>query len=163
MTPSRPPKYIADWDEFFMRIAAIGARKSKDCGSQVGAVIVLDKQVISIGYNGLPRGVTDDIPSRLERPEKYLWHEHAERNAVYNAARVGSPTLGSSMYVTMHPCADCARAIVQAGVSRVVIWNDNPFNDGRWGATATVRDMFAESGTRVELMNMSADMSAEWK
>ena len=66
-------------------------------------------------------GIRDDVPERLERPTKYLWMEHAERNAIYNAARAGTSTEGCSIYVQIMPCMDCARAIVQAGIREVVI------------------------------------------
>jgi dCMP deaminase len=78
-------------------------------------------EIRSTGYNSLPRGIRDDVPERLERPTKYLWMEHAERNAIYNAARCGTPLEGCTLYVEIMPCMDCARAIVQAGIREVII------------------------------------------
>jgi dCMP deaminase len=78
-------------------------------------------EIRSTGYNSFPRGIRDTVPERLERPEKYLWIEHAERNAIYNAARAGTPLQGCTIYVEVTPCMDCARAIVQAGIARVIV------------------------------------------
>lgn len=74
------------------------------------------------GYNGLPRGVSDADEARFDRAsgEKFFWGEHAERNAIYNAARIGVSLQGCTIYVTRFPCADCARAIIQCGIERVV-------------------------------------------
>ena len=106
---------------------------SKDSSTQVGALIVGPAgEVRGTGYNGAPRGSTADEDNRAQRPEKYFWFEHAERNAIYNAARCGTPTDGCTMIITHPPCMDCARAIVQAGIKEV-IWNvPNPEFEARW-------------------------------
>lgn len=97
------------------------ASKSKDPSTKVGAVIVgEDDEILSIGFNGFPRGVREDLPERWERPEKYEWVVHAEENAILNAARVGTSLKGATLYVGGHPCASCAGSIVQAGISTVV-------------------------------------------
>jgi dCMP deaminase len=97
------------------------ATRSKDRSTKVGCVIVgPDNEVRSTGYNSFPRGINDDSPERHERPEKYLWTEHAERNAIYNAARFGTPLKGCRAYLPWFPCMDCARALVQAGVVEVI-------------------------------------------
>lgn len=119
---------LETWDALFIEIARTYARKSKDASTRVGAVIVgPDRDQRAGGFNGLPRGVVDDpvrfpwSKSRHERPEKYSWYEHAERNAIYNAARVGTATGGCTLYVAGGPpCADCARAVIQAGIVEVV-------------------------------------------
>lgn len=109
------------WDEYFMGFAVHAALKSKDPSTHVGCVVVgPDGEIRSTGYNGIPRGVRDD-PERLERPAKYLWVSHAEENAVAHAARVGVSLKGCRAYVTHHPCARCARTLIQAGVSTVVV------------------------------------------
>ena|ERR1041385_3476444 len=118
-----------NWDEKFLAIAKTVASWSKDRSRKVGAVIVgPDHEIRSVGYNGFPRGVDDEVESRHQRPAKYRWTEHAERNAVYNAARVGIPTRGCTIYLCWFPCMDCARAIVQAGIIEIVAiepdWND---------------------------------------
>jgi len=96
--------------------------RSKDPNTQIGCVIVGPAHEIrSTGYNSLPRGIRDDVTERFERPAKYLWMEHAERNAICNAARAGTATEGCTIYVEIMPCMDCARAIVQAGIVEVVV------------------------------------------
>ena len=81
------------WVEYFRNLAHQVKLKSKDESTQIGAIIVgKDKEIVSTGYNSFPRGLTDDIKSRQERPEKYYWFEHAERNAIYNAAIIGVST-----------------------------------------------------------------------
>lgn len=108
------------WDEHFAQMAKFIASKSEDESTKCGSVIVgKENEVISTGYNGFPRGI-DNKPERQERPIKYKYFEHAERNAIYNCARTGANTLGTKMYVTGIPCADCARAIIQAGVIEVI-------------------------------------------
>lgn len=109
------------WDQYFLDMAALAAMRSKDRSTQVGAVIVdLNRNVRATGYNGFPRRVNDDIDARHERPIKYRYTEHAERNAIYSAARAGVSTDGCTMYCTHAPCSDCARAVIQAGVLRIV-------------------------------------------
>jgi len=109
-----------NWNQYFMSMAFLVAMKSKDQNTHHGAVIIgPDNEIISTGYNSFCRGANDDLPERQERPEKYLWFEHAERNAIYNAARIGAITKGCTMYVTGIPCMDCARGIVQSGIKNV--------------------------------------------
>jgi dCMP deaminase len=110
-----------NWTDYFLNITEQVKLKSKDQSTQIGAVIVgVDNEVLSTGYNSFPRGLADDVESRQERPEKYFWFEHAERNAIYNAARVGTPLKGSSIYLTSGlPCMDCARGIVNSGIKKV--------------------------------------------
>lgn len=110
-----------DWIDYFLSIAEQVKLKSKDRNTQIGAVIVgEDNEILSTGYNSFPRGLNDDLDDRQERPEKYFWFEHAERNAIYNAARVGTPLKNSVIYVTSGiPCMDCARGIVNSGIKKV--------------------------------------------
>lgn len=110
-----------NWNDYFLEMAHLVASKSKDPNTKVGCVIVTeDKVVAATGYNGLPRGVADK-PERMERPAKYLWTSHAEENAVAQAARVGMPLKGGIAYVTHMPCSRCARTLVQAGVTAVIV------------------------------------------
>jgi dCMP deaminase len=105
------------WDQHFLDMAALAATRSKDRSTRVGAVIVdLNRNVRATGYNGFPRLVNDDIDARHERPIKYRFTEHAERNAIYSAARAGVSTDRCTMYCTHAPCTDCARAVIQAGI-----------------------------------------------
>ena len=110
-----------NWTEYFLNIAEQVKLKSKDQSTQIGAVIVgEDKEVLSTGYNSFPRGLDDSVQERQERPEKYFWMEHAERNAIYNAARIGVSLKNSTIYLTSGlPCMDCARGIVNSGIKTV--------------------------------------------
>jgi dCMP deaminase len=111
------------WDELFILQAALISQKSKDPSTKVGCVIVGDDNaVLSMGFNGFPRGVEEDYDNRWNRPEKYNWVEHAERNAIYNAARNGIKLAGTRLYLNYEPkpCADCARAIIQSGIIEVI-------------------------------------------
>ena len=110
-----------DWKDYFLNIAEQVKLKSKDESTKIGAVIVgEDNEVLSTGYNSFPRGMDDSLKERQERPEKYLWFEHAERNAIYNAARIGIPLKNSKIYLTSGlPCMDCARGIVNSGIKEV--------------------------------------------
>jgi len=113
---------IPGWDEYYLNICKVVAERSKDVNTQIGCVIIgPNREIRSTGYNSFPRGIRDDVPERMERPAKYLWIEHAERNAICNAARMGTPTERCTIYVDIMPCMDCARAVVQAGIIRVVI------------------------------------------
>ena len=108
-------------DIMYLGIAFIQALNSPDTSTQNGAIIVStdQKKILSYGCNTLPKGV-EITGERLERPTKYRFTEHAERNAVYHAARQGNATEGTTMYVPWYACADCGRAIIQAGIKRVV-------------------------------------------
>ena len=111
-----------NWDEYFMQMAKLVATKSKDRSTKVGCVIVgPNHEIRTTGYNGFCRGVDDDVDLRHEKPEKYFWAEHAERNAIYNAARNGIPLEGCTAYVTLLPCADCTRGLIQSGVKRIFV------------------------------------------
>jgi dCMP deaminase len=123
------------WDRYFMDIASLVSTRSKDLSTRVGAIIVSERTILSTGYNGFPRGVNDNRVDRFERPEKYLWTVHAEENAIFNAARIGSKVDGSSIYVTpLFPCGDCAKSIISAGIREVVVdvIQENP----RWDDSA---------------------------
>ena len=115
-----------DWDSYFLSIADVVRRKSKDPDTKVGAVIIgPEKQIISTGYNGFPRGVDETDLRRWQPGNKKLFVEHAERNAIYNAARHGIALRDCTMYTVnfgppVVPCIECARAIIQAGIVRVV-------------------------------------------
>ena len=117
----------------YLGLAGAVSLFSKDASTQVGALIIGPAgEVRGTGYNGAPRGSKADEDNRMHRPEKYFWFEHAERNAIYNAARCGTPTDGCTMIITHPPCMDCARAIVQAGI-KDVIWNvPNSEFGNRW-------------------------------
>ena len=111
-----------NWTEYFLEIAEVVKLKSKDQSTQIGAVIVGEgRNVLSTGYNSFPRGLDDSLQERQERPEKYFWMEHAERNAIYNAALEGVSLKNSTIYLTSGlPCMDCARGIVNSGIK--IVW-----------------------------------------
>lgn len=126
---------MTDWDRRFMVLAHHIADWSKESGRQVGSVIVgPDNEIRSTGFNGLPRGVDDSVSARHSavNGEKYFWSSHAERNAIYNAARIGVALKGCVIYVPWFPCADCAKAIIQSGIVRLVCYKPD-FTDERWG------------------------------
>ena len=145
------------WDERFLRLAKHIATWSKDESTQVGCIITTpDRRIISTGYNGLPRGCDDNpesFPERHIRPadggQKYSWYEHAERNAMYNAAHEGITVNQCVAFVTSScPCVDCARALIQSGIARVVWENPNdPEFAARWADSVAVSQaMFDEAG-----------------
>jgi len=115
-------KYSPTWDYYFLHISEAVARKSKDPSTRVGAVIVgQDNEIVSTGYNGFPRGITDSSERLEDRPTKYKYIVHAEANAIYNAVRGGRATRDCCIYVAgLPPCHECAKAIIQAGIVRVV-------------------------------------------
>ena len=126
MKTTKRNDYIS-WDAYFMGIAALSAMRSKDPGTQVGACIVgPDKRILSMGYNGMPTGCDDDqMPwSREGDPleTKYLYVCHAEFNAILNS---GARDLkGSTLYVTLFPCNECTKAIIQSGIKHIVYLDD---------------------------------------
>lgn len=142
-----------NWDERWIGMASYVAEWSKDRSRKMGAVIVDDRNVVvAFGWNGFPRGVDDNVESRHQRPEKYNWTEHAERNALYNAAACGSSTLNCRIYQTMYPCSPCARGLVQAGIKEIVTfepdWNDETYKDD----FRTSKEMLEECGVVVRFM-----------
>lgn len=149
-----------NWDDFYLGLAESVSRQSKDTSRQVGCVITDDKhRVLSIGYNGMPRGVNDDIPERHERPVKYYFFEHAERNAIYNANGIQAKLEGATLYMQSLPCADCARAIIQVGIEYVVIKNSNIFNDPNWKESVKYgKEMLKEAGVKVIEMGSKSQM-----
>lgn len=132
---------------------------SKDRSSKIGALILgTNGEPLSWGYNGFPRGVDDSVDERYERPLKYLWTEHAERNAIYNAARSGHRLLGASMYVTtLCPCPDCARGTAQTGISTLYL-ESCAFDGSNPRATAWLdnwpvsKQLLTEAGVQILVM-----------
>lgn len=112
---------MKSWDEYFLDMANLVSTRSKDKSTKVGSVLVKEGRVISTGYNGIPRGMNDNIKIRHEQPEKYFWFVHSELNAILNCAREGVSTYGSTLYTTLSPCSACAGAIIQAGIKKVIV------------------------------------------
>jgi dCMP deaminase len=135
------------WHEYFLGMAEYVSTKSKDT-TKMGCVIVgPNHEIRTTGYNGFCRGIDDSVELRHDRPEKYYWAEHAERNAIYNAARNGIPLEGTTAYISANvpPCADCTRALIQSGIVQIItrpMTNDNP----KWqDSFKRSREMIAEA------------------
>ena len=118
---------LINWDEYFMGIALLSCKRSKDPNTKVGACIVDDdNKVVSIGYNGMPKGLDESKLSWNKNDgldSKYLYVCHAEFNAILNT-RNGSSLKGCTLYVTLFPCNECAKAIVQTGIKKIVYLDD---------------------------------------
>lgn len=122
-------KRIITWDEYFMGIAKLSAKRSKDPNTQVGCCIVNeDKKIVAVGYNGMPRGCVDEkFPWHVKEGKlqetKYAYVVHAELNAILNAT---TPLKDCILYVTLFPCNECTKAIIQAGIKEIV-YEDNKY------------------------------------
>ena len=118
--------YIS-WDEYFMGIAVLSSLRSKDPNTKVGSCIVdQNHKVVSIGYNGMPRGIDEDKVSWNKGEgldSKYLYVCHAEFNAILNS-RDGTALNGCTLYVTLFPCNECTKAIIQTGIKEVVYYSN---------------------------------------
>ncbi|MGL4867145.1 MAG: deoxycytidylate deaminase [Cetobacterium sp.] len=122
---SKRTDYI-DWDEYFMGVAILSAKRSKDPGTQVGACIVTpDKRIVGVGYNGLPSGCSDDeFPWNRDGDfldSKYAYVCHAELNAILNSTK---NLKGCTIYVDLFPCNECAKSIIQSGIHEIVYLSD---------------------------------------
>lgn len=140
------------WDHFFLAEAFFLSGKSKDPSTQCGCVVVSrDNDELTRGWNDLPRGIAHR-PERHQRPDKYIWTEHAERNAIYNAGRMGVSLQGATLYVTRMPCPECARAIIQSGIKYVcsIIYEDE-FEWAERTKTVEAHDMLKEAGVFVSV------------
>ena len=143
--------YIS-WDEYFMGIAMLAARRSKDPSTQVGACIVSqDNIIISTGYNGMPKGCSDDeFPwDRTGEQTKYPFVVHAELNAILNAS--GRDLRGSRIYVALFPCNECAKAIIQSGVKEVMYLSDKYANTPAPIASTRMMDAAGVKYTQLKL------------
>ena len=128
--------YIS-WDEYFMGVATLSAMRSKDPNTQVGACIISqDNKILSMGYNGMPIGCDDDeFPWNRESEDpydnKYFYSTHSELNAILNYR--GGSLEGAKIYVTLFPCNECAKAIIQCGIKKVI------YKDDKYADTSEVR------------------------
>lgn len=151
------------WDEYFMGLANKVRERSKDRATKIGSVIVgPDREIRSTGYNSFPRGINDDVDERHERPAKYWYTPHSELNSICNAAMMGTPTKGCTIYVTTRPpCATCAGAIINAGIVEVVVETVNaskrPDGDSWEAQTKAALEMFEEAGVIVRRVNECPD------
>lgn len=148
------------WDELFMRGVYWIASKSKDKSTKYGACVVLNHRPILWGYNGLPIGVFD-LPERMERPLKYKYTAHAERNACYQGADMGISCKGATLYTQGIPCTDCSAGVIQSGIKELVIhkqWSDYELdmvkNRDQWkGGNEISTNMFNEAGVTVRIFD----------
>lgn len=142
--------YIS-WDEYFMGIAMLSAERSKDNSTQVGACIVnSDNKIVAVGYNGMPTGCDNDEMPWERKAEsaldtKYPFVCHAELNAILN--RNSADLKNCTLYVTLFPCNECAKAIIQSGIKRVVYYSNK--YDGTESVTAS-QFLFSKCGVSVE-------------
>ena len=137
------------WDEYFMGIALLSAGRSKDNNTQVGACIVSDEnKILSVGYNGMPTGCNDDdMPWEREGDfldTKYPFVCHAELNAILN--RSTGSLKNARIYVSLFPCNECAKAIIQTGIREVVYWEDKYADSDSVKAS---KKMFAMAGVTI--------------
>lgn len=153
---------VLTWDEYFMGLAHLSAKRSKDPSTQVGAVIVSkDHRVVGIGYNGFPNGCSDDeFPWDREgefTQTKYPFVVHAELNAILNS---NSDLRGCSIYVSLFPCNECAKAIIQSGISRIVYESDKYADtDG----TKASKRMLKAAGVQLEQLPYQMELSIHKK
>lgn len=118
------------WDERFVKLAFHISEWSNYPGRKVNAIIVDKRNTIkSVGYNGLPRGIESNNSSRYQEDVKYKWSEHAERNAIFSAE---CSLVATRMYMTWFPCVDCARAIIQTGITEIIALEPD-LTDKNWG------------------------------
>lgn len=150
-------------DSVYMLIAKIISKRSKDPNTQVGAVIVSeDDRILSIGYNGFPNGISDDDPEYdwsnrdLSDPNnKYMWSSHAEFNAILNYRGDVKDLRNSTLYVTLFPCNECAKAIIQTGISNIIYLEDKHHDTP---IVAAARKMFATTHTRFTQFKPSTEL-----
>lgn len=146
--------YIS-WDEYFMGVALLAARRSKDPNSQVGACIVDPNNIIlSTGYNGFPKGCSDDeYPWEREGADtKYPFVVHAELNAILNSQ--GKSLRGAKIYVALFPCNECAKAIIQCGISEVIYLSDKY---AKTDAVLASKRMLDSAGVRYHQLKPAID------
>ena len=142
--------YIS-WDEYFMAIAEVVKLRSKDPNTKVGACIVKDNKILSTGYNGFPRGCDDnkypwDKGNKNEVDNKYFYVVHAELNAILNSTQ---SVKDSTIYVTLYPCNECAKAIIQSGIKKVIYKNIDLSTEEKKCKIQHTGQMFTDAGVEV--------------
>ena len=154
---------MSNWDNRWLQLSDLVASWSKDKSIGVGAVIVNDRNVVvGLGWNGFPRGIDDEVGIRHTRPLKYKWTEHAERNAIYNAAAEGHPLKGCTIYYnTMFSCSDCARAIIQSGIKKIVC-REPDWKNPRWAEDFQLsKEMLDEAKIEVKILYNKKEVSLD--
>lgn len=148
---------LKKWNKRFFDMATLVASWSKDPSTKVGCVIVRpDRTIASVGYNGFPRGVNDDPEIYENRPEKYLRIVHAEANAILSAKE---PLHGYTLYVTpLHPCANCAGLIIQAGIKNVLFGLQEGERSEAWKSHFdAMRSMFCDADVFFDAFGINND------
>lgn len=144
-----------NWDEYFMGVAILASKRSKDPNTQVGACIVdKDNIILSTGYNGFPYGCSDDeYPwAREGKDTKYSYVVHAELNAILNSR--GKDLKGATLYVDLFPCNECAKAIIQSGITELVyLYNKYPDSP----ATLASQRMLSSAGIKLRQLKTDVD------
>ena len=147
---------IPSWDEFFMRHVYLSALKSKDPRTKIGAVLVRDNHVVSTGYNGFGKGVKDWTERYNDRETKYSYICHAEFNSVLQCAKFGVSSDKTTLYTPGFPCAECCKAIVQGGVSEIVLhkqWPNLTYSE-KWVKSFEIsKQMLEEAGIKVRIFD----------
>jgi dCMP deaminase len=137
------------WDHRFVRVAHEVQSWSKDPSTKCGCVLVKDRRILSTGYNGLPANLSDSLERYQDREFKLAAIIHAEKNALFNAAKNGTNTTGCTAYITWPPCSQCASALIQAGVSKVVCPHPNSGPE-RWRENFVLaNNLLYEAGVEV--------------
>lgn len=153
---------IISWDQYFMGIAHLSSYRSKDPSTQVGACIVnANKRIVGIGYNGLPKGCEDDVFPWEREGEfldtKYPYVVHAELNAILNSTRRLD---GCTIYVSLFPCNECAKAIIQSGIKELV------YEDDKYAHTDAVqasKRMLQAAGVKLRQLDHQVGLQVEIK
>ena len=156
-------KDYLSWDEYFMAIAKLSAKRSKDPSTQVGACIVSnDNRILSIGYNGAPNGFNDDnFPWDREGENletKYPYVCHAELNAILNYRGSKKDLENAKIYVDLFPCNECAKLIIQSGIKEVIYLSDKYWNLDNNVAS---RKLFDECGVKYSKINLKQERNIE--
>ena len=142
---------ILEWDEYFMSLALITAKRSKDPVTQVGAVICdKDHKVLSMGYNGFPKtlGRSNDETYSWKKPDKYLYVVHAEENCILNGST--KDYKNCTMYSTLFPCNKCTQSIIQVGISKVVFYTHKNLDTLEYQASL---EMLSNAGVAIQKYN----------
>lgn len=147
--------FVSDkWHRRYLELASTVAGWSKDPSRQIGCVAVNDKgQILSVGYNGFPRGINDD-PVRLNnREQKYKFVVHAEKNMIYNATHNGVSLDGSTVYVSGLPvCSECAKGLIQVGVKQVIMDDATNIRDNWAESWELTRFLFDEAHIKYKIL-----------
>lgn len=149
---------VISWDEYFMGLAHLSAMRSKDPNTQVGAAIVdQNNRVVSIGYNGMPYGCDDDVYSWEREGDflatKYPYVVHAELNAILNAPR---SVRGCTLYVSLFPCNECAKAVIQSGI-KCIVYEDDKYADTK--ETIASKRMLKSAGVTLRKLDRQIEIS----